>query len=540
MKIIVQLSRFLVGALFIFSGLIKANDPVGFGVKLEDYFLVFAETLSFFRNPALLQATVPLAWFICVFEVALGIALLLGLQRKLVAWSLLLMILFFTWLTGYSAVTGAVTDCGCFGDAIPLTPWESFYKDLILLVLIGVIFIDVLFWPKVIKPILPPVLRWGLFLLVSGFSAWVGVHALRHLPFINFRPYKIGVNIEEAMQMPADAKPEIVELTWVYKNKATGEVKTYIDQLPEDLDAWEFQDRTERLVQKGDEPPIYDFVLNDDLGRDRTSFVLNLDDVYFFFISPELAHTNQDAWRGLNALQAKAEAEGVHVLGLAGSSREEIEAFRHEVQAAYPFYAVDLKALKTFIRADPGVVLLRKGTILAKYAWRDVPDYETMKAGHFAGRQSGPLADLNPANFSPGQRLADLLTDQTNDLAGFTVFNSGGDDQTTRLVNSDTMVWVLVRDIFEVNLESWQELQPVLSGLAERKLPYGVITGSDEADLLPMRDASGLEFDYYFSDPDYLSAIEKTNIGVIAVVDGKVVARWSSGQLPDPATILTP
>ena len=133
MRILVQICRFLVGALFIFSGLIKANDPVGFGVKLEDYFLVFADTFSFFRAPWLLQSTVPLAWVICVVEVALGIALLLGIRRKLVAWSLLLMIIFFTWLTGYSAITGAVTDCGCFGDAVKLTNWQTFFKNVVLM-----------------------------------------------------------------------------------------------------------------------------------------------------------------------------------------------------------------------------------------------------------------------------------------------------------------------------------------------------------------------------------------------------------------------
>jgi uncharacterized membrane protein YphA (DoxX/SURF4 family) len=538
MRILVQICRFLVGALFIFSGLIKANDPVGFGVKLEDYFLVFADTFSFFRAPWLLQSTVPLAWVICVVEVALGIALLLGIRRKLVAWSLLLMIIFFTWLTGYSAITGAVTDCGCFGDAIPLTPLQSFKKDLILLALILVIFVDVMTWPKVIKPILPGAIRWGIFALVTGFSAWVGIHALRHLPLIDFRHYKVGVNIQEGMELGPDARPEIVELTWVYKNKASGEIKEFIDVLPEDLDAWEFKDRTERLVQKGDEPPIHDFVLNDELGKDRTSFILNMDDTYLFFISPELAHTNVKAWKELNTLQQKAEAEGLHVFGLVGSGRQEIDAFRHEVQAAYPFYGVDLKALKTFIRADPGVVVMRKGTILAKYGWRDVPDYQELKGAFFADREPRPLADLSPGNFSQGQNVAALIEDESSDMAGFTLYNSGGDDVTKLLLNSDTLVWVLVRDVFNVKLDDWNELLPELKGLEARGLPYAVMTGSDELDLLPMRDASGLSFDYYFSDPDYFASIEESNIGMLVLVDGKVVQRWPGGALPDPSSIL--
>lgn len=538
MKILVQISRLLVGALFIFSGLIKANDPVGFGVKLEDYFLVFSETLPFFGAPWLLHSTVALAWTICVVEVALGIALLLGIWRKTVAWSLLLMILFFTWLTGYSAITGAVTDCGCFGDAIPLTPVQSFQKDLVLLALILLIFIDVVFWPKAIRPVLPAPIRWALFVLVTAFSAGLGIHALRHLPPLDFRPYKVGTNIARAMELPENAKPEIVQLTWVYKNKASGEIREFVDQLPEDLDAWEFQDRTEKLLQKGDEPPIHDFVLNDENGRDRTAFLLDLDDVYFFVISPELRHTSVKGWKALQTLQQEAESEGIHVFGLVGSGRHEIDAFRHEIQAAYPFFSVDLKALKTFIRADPGLVVMRRGEILAKYSWRDAPSFDALKETFFPERSAQQLADLQPGVFRPGQPVFSYTENPDAELAGFTVFNSGGGDATRVLLAADTMVWVQVRDVFEVTREDWQALLPVLQDLDARGIPYAVVSGSDELDLLPMRDASGLDFDYYFSDPDYLQIISESNIVVMAMVGGKVTGRWEGQDMPAGSTIL--
>jgi uncharacterized membrane protein YphA (DoxX/SURF4 family) len=540
MRYLVQLSRILVGALFIFSGLIKANDPVGFGVKLEDYFLVFAETIPLFGSHTLLGLTVPMAWAICVFEVGLGIALLLGIQRRFVAWSLLVMIVFFTWLTGYSAVTGAVTDCGCFGDAIPLTPLQSFQKDLVLLVLIVLIFIDVLYWPKAIQPILPAPFRWGLFVLVTGSSAFLGTYALRHLPPLNFRPYKVGVNIAEAMELPPDALPEIVELTWVYKNKASGEVREFVNELPEDLNAWEFMDRLERIVQKGDEPPIHDFFINDDRGRDRTEAILSLDDYYLFFIGHRLRYTHCKGWQHINPLSRDAAAEGMHVFGLVGSSFNEIEQFRSKSGAEYPFFTVDLKALKTFLRADPGVVLMHKGTILARYAWRDAPDFEELKAEFFPQRQARPLSSLEPGVFQPGQDAAAQIAAGQGALEGFMLYDTQGRDLTDSLLQRDTLVWVLVRDIFSVTRQSWSELQPLLQTLHERRWPYAVISGSQESDLLPMRTASGLEFPYYFSDASFLEAMDTANTALLMLRGGRVEARWSGGELPAPGDLILP
>ncbi|MBK6731728.1 MAG: DoxX family membrane protein [Bacteroidetes bacterium] len=149
-----------------FSCLIKANDPVGFAIKLEEYYELFANAgnaFLFFKSDFIINTVVFQASFICIMEVALGIALLLGLSGRLVAWLLLLMILFFTWLTGYSAITGKVTDCGCFGDAIPLTPWQSFYKDLVLTFFILVIFYN----RKKIKTLIPKVPSFALFLAAT-------------------------------------------------------------------------------------------------------------------------------------------------------------------------------------------------------------------------------------------------------------------------------------------------------------------------------------------------------------------------------------
>src|SRR5690606_33340990 len=188
---ITQVSRVLVGALFIFSGFIKLNDPVGFSFKLDEYFGVDVLNLPFLQPFAL-----AIAVFVVILEVLLGIALLIGYQRKLTSWLLLLMIVFFTFLTFYSAYFNKVTDCGCFGDAIPLTPWQSFGKDVVLSILILIIFFN--------QQYINPILKKSANIAVMAFSlvacALFGNHVLNHLPAIDFRAYAVGKSISEGMK----------------------------------------------------------------------------------------------------------------------------------------------------------------------------------------------------------------------------------------------------------------------------------------------------------------------------------------------------
>jgi len=193
MKYLVGISRIIVGILFIISGLIKLNDPMGFSFKLEEYFSAGVLDLPFFEPYALAISII-----VVIFEVLLGVMLLVGFKPKSTVWSLLLMIVFFTFLTFYSAYFNKVTDCGCFGDAIKLTPWESFTKDVILLVLIIILFIG----RKHITSILGPSIKRILVAVALLLSAWYAYHVLNHLPVIDFRPYKIGANIEEGRAFP--------------------------------------------------------------------------------------------------------------------------------------------------------------------------------------------------------------------------------------------------------------------------------------------------------------------------------------------------
>src|SRR6056300_694368 len=219
MKYITHLSRILVGVLFVVSGFIKLNDPVGFSFKLEEYF-----SQGVLDLPVLIPFALAIAFFVVVFEVLLGIFLLVGYQLKFTLWSLLSMIVFFTFLTFYSAYFNKVTDCGCFGDAIKLTPWESFTKDIILLVLILIMF----YGKGYIRPLFSRNIR-----KIAVYASFIGClifgyYVLQHLPVIDFRPYKIGANIIEGMSYPENAQKPIFEYKW--KFNVNGEEKIVITQ----------------------------------------------------------------------------------------------------------------------------------------------------------------------------------------------------------------------------------------------------------------------------------------------------------------------
>src|SRR5690606_24776777 len=226
---LLQFSRIVTGLLFVFSGLIKANDPTGFGYKLQEYFHVF--NTNFLNDYA-----VPLAVVICGLEILLGALLLLGFWARAVAWGLLLLILFFTFLTFYSAFFEVVTSCGCFGDAIPLTPWQSFIKDLILLVLILYIFRH----RHKITPFIHSLFTRNLlavFVVIASFS--VGIYTFYFLPIIDFLPYKEGNALPELMHVPEGAEPDVYEHIYEIQDKTTGETRKVSDKEYLDDKLWE-------------------------------------------------------------------------------------------------------------------------------------------------------------------------------------------------------------------------------------------------------------------------------------------------------------
>src|SRR5688572_17092290 len=206
MKALVNIVRIIVGLLFIFSGLVKANDPHGLSYKMQEFFELW--DMSQFHS-----WTLTLSILMNAFEIIAGFALLLGWRIRLFIWLLLLLILFFTFLTGYTYVTGKPTNCGCFGDCIPITSKTSFLKDVLLTILIGL-----LFWKqKYIRPLLANKANTLAMLLVILFSFGIQWYTLNYLPIFDCLPYKVGKNINAQMQIPADGVPDSMVITYVYK-----------------------------------------------------------------------------------------------------------------------------------------------------------------------------------------------------------------------------------------------------------------------------------------------------------------------------------
>jgi uncharacterized membrane protein YphA (DoxX/SURF4 family) len=361
MKYLVHLSRIFVGGLFIFSGLIKLNDPVGFSFKLEEYFGPTVFDISFLEPIAL-----PIAIFVVIFEVLLGVLLLIGYKPKFTVYSLLAMIIFFTFLTWYSAYFNKVTDCGCFGDAIKLTPWESFTKDIILLIFILILYLGM----KYIKPLF----KGRILNIISGLSLLLCVlfcyHVLNHLPVKDFRPYKIGNNIQENMIVPDDAPKAVIDYHWKFIVDGQEKVITTNGSYP-DVDGEYVSVETE-TIEEGYEPPIHDFTMERD-NEDFTEEILN-EEKLIVFVAYNLEKASKAGLNQLNEISNNAKAKGYRVIGLTASGPDEQQQFSKEYGLEFEFFFCDETALKTITRSNPGLLDLNKGTIVQKLHYNDLDD----------------------------------------------------------------------------------------------------------------------------------------------------------------------
>ncbi len=356
MNIITHIARFLVGGLFIFSGLIKLNDPVGTKIKLEEYFDVFATDFAPFFE-AFIPLALGLAVLLSVLEVALGVAVLIKYRMAVTTWVLLGMIVFFTFLTFYSAYFNKVTDCGCFGDAIVLTPWQSFTKDVILLVLIGILFINRHRFTEMFS------LRTSHAVVgsVTIVCLLLGITAVRHLPFADFRAYQVGADLPRLMQ-PSEP------LRYKYIMTKNGEDEEFL-QYPTDK-AYTFKEMV--TLNPEAQAKITDYsVWNDEGDFTDATFEGNKLLVVMYDVTkadkdvlPEIQHLADQLPTGTEALVLTASGEAIY------------DEFRHAYQLALPYYYADATVLKTIIRANPGLVLLQNGIVRGKWHFRDTPSVE--------------------------------------------------------------------------------------------------------------------------------------------------------------------
>ena len=423
MKLLSTISRILVGSLFIVSGLIKANDPLGFSYKLHDYFAADVLDLPFLDPWAL-----TLSILICIVEVILGVAVIIGAKIKLVSWSLLLMIVFFTFLTFYSAYFDKVTDCGCFGDALKFTPWQSFTKDIVLLVLILFIFLDQkritpnkgqedmiyfsvsavlisIFSIGVIDWNFPWIFSIGLFIgvfairkLMEGeVKEWVSIalvtiagsyftwHTVNHLPMRDFRPYAIDKSISDGMVIPEGENPPEYGVVYSMKHAESGEEKQidskeYINSGIWEDENWEIVSTSDPiLLKEGYEPPIHDFVLISEDGEDVTDFLLSVPQA-FVIVSYDLTISSDVGLQKIKTLAAEAAAMNVPTYVLTASYIDEVtKAKVHTGQI--PYLTGDATMLKTTVRSNPGIMYVEGGLVKAKYHHNDLPPVQDIFEG---------------------------------------------------------------------------------------------------------------------------------------------------------------
>ncbi len=509
MKILVEISRILVGLLFVFSGFIKSNDPLGFSYKLEEYFSVFSADLtskqdslsielgtgsdfqtkkyvldkskpkhllswhvaidtndtrdqqnelvdrnilstleilldnqlvfqeSFINkdsNTILFQAFLKanildkeltskeisvlgfqkdkgeqevivdahlksdiflveffqqlkpyallLAIFLVVFEIILGVALLIGFLPKLTTLSLLIVIVLFTFLTWYSATYDKVTDCGCFGDAIPLKPFQSFVKDLILLVLILILFVGRRYIHSIFKPKISANLI-ALFLLLStGFA----IRCWYDLPVLNFLKYKEGNNLPSLMQIPEGGrKTDHILRKFLYKNAQGEEIEITYDSetnrwSPQKDENWTFVSYLgEEVMAEADKAPIHDFRMDDESGKDHLGSFFEQNEFKILLVSHDLELFNVRSLDKVNALHKYCVANKIGFWALTANSQEEAKTFEKENHLSFSFHFGDNTNLKSIIRSNPGILLLKKGTVVKTWSARKIPSKKILE-----------------------------------------------------------------------------------------------------------------------------------------------------------------
>jgi uncharacterized membrane protein YphA (DoxX/SURF4 family) len=364
MKYLVSISRILVGVLFVTSGFIKLNDPLGFSYKLQEYFSTDVLNIPFLEPYAL-----GISVLVVVFEVVLGVFLLIGYKPKFTVLSLLGMIVFFTFLTFYSAYFDKVKDCGCFGDALKLTPWESFTKDLILLFFILILFFGI----KHIKPIFNKTPNSIVALLSLIVSLWFGYHVLMHLPSIDFRAYKIGDNLQKNMDTPDNAAKPVIEYTWTFK--VNGENKEFMSNgsYPS-VEGGEYVGVETKEIDPGFIPKIQDFSIESG-EEDLTTYFLEKENLIIVAMY-NIANSEAEGLDKLKSFTDEAIKKGYTVIGLSASGDATKQQLRADYNLSFDTYLCDEKVVKTIVRANPGIIILEKGTVINKAHWNDIDDVE--------------------------------------------------------------------------------------------------------------------------------------------------------------------
>lgn len=345
--------RWIVGILFIFSGLIKANDPLGLSYKMQEFFEVW-------HIAYLNDYTLPLSLVMNVFEVLAGVAIIVGWRMRTFSWLLLLLIIFFTFLTGYATLSGKFKSCGCFGDCVPLSPFQSFLKDIVLLILIVILFIN--------KNRIQQAFRFKMLSLIIILFTVVGValfesYVLTYLPVIDCLPYRQGNDILEQMKVPDGAVSDSFALTFRYK-KGGKELEFDQEHFPDDFDStYEFVDRYDKLIRQGTAtPPITDFALATVGGSDTTTAVLNGPNYVLVLVQNFTKwHKQADAF---NVINTYCQTHGIPLFVVTPSPQQ-----AQQMVPQSNILRCDATVLKTAARVNATYFVMEKSVIKKKVSY---------------------------------------------------------------------------------------------------------------------------------------------------------------------------
>lgn len=369
-RIIVVVSRILLGLVFVFSGFAKLVDPLGSTYKIQDY--LSAMGLDFFAPIALVMGIA-----LATFEFTLGVCLLLGTNIKSTSILSLLMMGFMTPLTLWIAIADPVSDCGCFGDALVISNWQTFWKNIVLSTLAILIFI----WRKHSPKLFTERTDWLIAICAGTFSVLLSIYCLLNLPVIDFRPYKNGTNIIQSMEVPEGAEEDEFETLLVYEKDGVQKEFT-LENYPKDDNSWTFVDSKNKLIKKGYEPPIHDFSMeHPDMG-DITEEVLQNEGYSFLMVCYRVEKAATNKKNEINNIYefAKQNGYGFYCMTATGLETEEMREFQNEMEwgkdgDGYPFVNSDEITLKTIVRSNPGLVLIKDGVVINKWSNKNMPTF---------------------------------------------------------------------------------------------------------------------------------------------------------------------
>lgn len=372
MKVPVRIIQIFVGILFIISGLVKANDPVGLSYKMQEFFELWSEGFaqgSFIRNVLNFshQSSLALSIIMITLEILAGVALLIGWKKRFILWMLLVLIVFFTFLTGYAYLSGRFTNCGCFGDCLPITPLTSFIKDIVLLAMI----IFLLTGQRYIKPVLTPRMRTAVLTLSLIFSLALQWYVLNYLPIADCLPFKKKNNIAEQMKPPAGSRPDSIVIKYIYEKEG----KRYewaATELPADFTTYKYIDRIDKVVRKGNaEPPIKGFSLIGISGEDSAQIILAQP---FAVLAFALDFADEGWINEFKKLADAAKARNMTIYLGSPNLTQASGAFAGAGISNIQFFNVDFTVVRTVARTTPTILFLKRGTIVNKYSKKEIAE----------------------------------------------------------------------------------------------------------------------------------------------------------------------